>query len=358
MRRLILHALWISVFGMSACAQPERLASDPSIDPRRPSSDRIQLKPLNLTPVVLSSHTDHDRWEHAIIGRSGPSMAYYLYKQLVLHRLADKKKPGYSVYRWLILGYREPLPSQVREELRTLVGRMASQENKDPNIRYLVGLMAWTRLVERPHQTELPTSLDSNSLIDVVVNNWSQLAIDNPNWFGPFGVSSAELAEKAKRLDGNRKRASTVALRAALSNDTYRPAAELSSNELSILEMLDGFHREYEDRGADKACIRVMHAQEKTKELVWLGDALAQCALHENKPEKALAQLERMVDARMPGGFPTLMAQLRAQVTGNDGLAQRLSLFEDRMKNVADQDADYARLCGISSQSGSPSQSP
>jgi hypothetical protein len=354
----MLHTLWISVLGLSACTQPERLAGDPAIDPRRPSSDRIQLKPLKLTPAVLSSHTDHDRWEHAIIGRSGPSMAYYLYKQIVLHRLADRKKPGYSVYRWLILGYREPLPSQAREELRTLVGRMASQENTDPNIRYLVGLMAWTQLVERPNQTELPTSLDSNSLIDVVVNNWRQLATDSPNWFGPFGVSSAELAEKAERLDRNRKGASTNALRAAVSSDTYRPAADLSSNELSILEMLDGFHREYEDLGADKACIRVMHAQEKTKDLTLLGDALAQCALHENEPKKALAQLERMVDARMPGGFPALMAQLRAHIIDNDGFAQRLSLFEERLKTVAGQDAEYARLCGIPNPSGSSAQSP
>ena len=339
---------------LCACSQPERLASAPEIDPRSPLKDQVLIQPVALTPMTLKSQTDFDRWEHVIMERSGPTMVYLLYKRLVVHGLKRNQKPGYEAIRWLIMGYREPLPKQVRQELRDVASRMAQEKTLNPNVQYLVGLMAWSALVERPDQTDIPNSLDKDSYIDVVVSNWTQLAKESPNWIGPFGLTAAELQTKAQQLEQNRSAASSKALKKALAEETLAAARALSVQELDWLNALDGFYRELEDKGSDKACIKVLHANKGEVNALFLGDAITLCAIHRGQVDKALDQIDKMLTAKTPGAIRHLLSQITDRENPTELQQERLNRLHKKLHTIATEDPQYGRKCGIFAENSAP----
>jgi len=334
----------------SGCSQPDRLASDPTIDPRSTGSVQASLDPVELSPMVLERQTDFDRWEHVIKERSGPTMVYLLYKRLVVHGLNTGQKPGYAVVRWLIMGYREPLPKQVRQELRSIAGRMAQEETLNPNVQYLVGLMAWSALVERPDQINIPSSLENDAYIDVVVSNWTRLAQESPNWIGPFGLTSTELAKRAKQLETNRSIASPKVLQKALAQEALAAVQTLSEKERKWLDALDGFYRELEDKGADKACIKVMHAQDGDSNRAFLGDAITLCALHRGQVDQALDQMDRMLQAEIPGALQHLIHRMKARNPQDTEQRLRLDSIQKKLSALAIRNPEFGRKCGVLSE--------
>ncbi len=337
-----------------ACSQPEHLASAPEIDPRNPTTDRVLVQPVPLTPMILQSQTDFDRWEHVIMERSGPTMVYLLYKRLVVHGLKRDQKPGYEAIRWLIMGYREPLPKQVRQELRGVASRMAQEKTLNPNVQYLVGLMAWTALVERPDQTDIPNSLDKDSYIDVVVSNWTRLGKESPNWIGPFGLTSAELSARAQQLEQNRSVASSKTLQKALAQEAFAAAQTLNAQETAWLNALDGFYREIEDKGIDKACVKVLHADKGEASTVFLGDAVTLCALHRGQVDKALKQIEQMLEAKAPGAIRHLLLKITERGKPTAEQLARIKKLREKLMSLAQADPEYGRKCGVVSENTRP----
>ena len=60
--RLLALLISLSAGLLAACNQPERMGSQPAIDPRR-SMPIARYNDLTLNPMVLVTHADYDRWE-------------------------------------------------------------------------------------------------------------------------------------------------------------------------------------------------------------------------------------------------------------------------------------------------------
>ncbi len=209
-------------------------------------------------------------------------------------------------------------------------------------------------MVERPDQTDIPNSLDKDSYIDVVVSNWTRLGKESPNWIGPFGLTSAELSARARQLAQNRSVASSKTLQKALAQEAFAAAQTLNAQETAWLNALDGFYREIEDKGIDKACVKVLHADKGEANTVFLGDAVTLCALHRGQVDKALKQIEQMLEAKAPGAIRHLLLKITERGKPTAEQLARIKTLREKLMSLAQADPEYGRKCGVVSENTRP----
>ena len=113
-------------------------------------------------------------------------------------------------------------------------------------------------------------------------------------------------------------------------------------------EALQGFYQEYEEHGAKRACQRVDRAMKLVQDPTAIGDAYAHCALHRNNPFSALDQVRRMVLSRLTGGLNLVLNRLSTIAQANDALANELKELRQLVKEVHDNDPQYAKNTGLS----------
>ena len=147
--------------------------------------------------MLLQTHADYDAWEKVIIDRSGPSMAYHLYKEALTHKRGNRL----TFVRWLLLSHRPELPDGYREPLRAFAQGLAKAPHKDADIKYLLGFLAWRRIGGGTiGKDSIPTVLNNPALVDTVTKNWGDLVTDHPQWTGPYGLTSPKIAQMVSAL--------------------------------------------------------------------------------------------------------------------------------------------------------------
>ncbi len=323
---------------MVACQQPERLSDSSPLDPRR-STPAVNLKPLTLEPMLLKTHADYDEWEKVIIDRSGPTLAYLLYKEALTHQRGNRL----TFVRWLLLSHRPELADSYREPLQAFAQSLSKAPKTDGDIKYLLGFLAWQRMGGKPAGKEsIPTTLKNAALVDTVTKNWGDLVTEHPDWIGPYGLNTQTIA---KRLAALKK--SVAALSMPTTEVTQDKTAEPSEKQMKFMNAVDGFYRLYEDQGPKKACQRIEGAIQIDNDPTKLGDAYAHCALFRDNPHAALDQLERMLNKQITGGFPSILQKLNIAAKSDERLAGRLSTFTPKLKALLQSNPEYATRCGL-----------
>lgn len=353
MTRFILGLVTVVVFW--GCTQPEKLGTASPLDPRRSARATFQLTPLS--PIILRSHADYDRWEDEVISRSGATLAYMLYKESLVRKRGTQR----TFVRWMVLAYRDDLGREFRAPLHKFVeGLAASGDDMSDDVRYLIGYIAWKKLTGGGAGPELPASLRQPALIDTVIQNWETLADRSPDYVGPRAVKASELKARVVALRSSLEAVGTtppkgpVATPSSLGGwtvaqvDALRAQAGVKAptdGRDKALESLSEFQATFEDKGVKKGCEHVDAALRAHPDNLLLGDAVAQCALARDKPRRAIAQLSRMVATYTKGGIGVLMSHLAAY--DDPAVAKDLAALRLAVQTAAEADPMWAARCGI-----------
>jgi hypothetical protein len=322
------------MLSLLGCPQPERLADSPLADPRR-ATPISRFEPVPIDLQLMTSHAHYDRWEDQVIDRNGAIHAFNLYQEAMTHKRGNRL----TFVRWMLLSYRSAIPRDYRDSLKPFVeGLKERSERMGPDMRYLVGFMAFKQLVDSAINPNLPTHLENGAIIDTVITNWSVLAANFPEWQGPRGVNAESVA------------AQVAALKASIHTpvNSQKKALLLTAKEREFWNAFEGFHREYEDLGFKKGCRKVDAALQVAAKPTLLGDAYAHCALDRGNPGSALEQLERMLKAKVTGGFPAVMMRIEAASKGNSEVKKRLAKFKKQLLAAAKSDPVFAAHSGLS----------
>ena len=308
------------------CDQPERLGGAAPLDPRAVAT-LARFEPLELDPMVLDTHADYDRWEQAVIARGGPRLAYSIYSGALTSRRGTPR----TLERWVWLCYRESLPDEFREPLRPFIQALAEREDArtNPDIQFLVGAIAWDRLIGGAGRPDVPR-LDNNlALIDTVKTSWGALVESRPGWRGPNGLTGAILSARL---------ASLIPPDRAIPQPPPQGAPP---------EALAAFHSRWADKGPKQACdpLDTVMAGLPPKDpgaIASVGDAYAFCAFERKNPAAALTHLQRMAEFRVDGAYGSILARAGGLAQSDPTLAAPLEAARQAVDTAARADSAFA----------------
>ncbi|HIA03921.1 MAG TPA: hypothetical protein EYN66_18800 [Myxococcales bacterium] len=284
----------------------------------------------------MSTHADYDIWEDQVIDRGGATLVYNLYKEAMTHKRGTRR----TFVRWMLISYRDELPKQYRESIQQFADDLQKASDRmGPDIRYLLGFMAFKQLTGSGTNPNLPIRLNNGAIVDTVITNWSALAANHPAWRGPRGVTAESVATQVAALKTSLNR----------TNAPKTEAVTLSAKEVEFWNAFEGFHREYEDLGPKKGCRKVDAALQVAAKPTLLGDAYAHCALDRGNPGSALEQLERMLKKKVSGAFLPVIKRIEQATKGDAAIKKRLTVLKEQLTLLAKNDADYATHCGLTS---------
>lgn len=340
-------ALWLG------CEQPQRLGGESALDPRR-SSPAVELAPVQLNPVVLRSHADYDAWEDAVIARSGPMTVYALYKEALSRRRGDQR----TFVRWVLLAHQDDFNSEFREPLYRFVDGLASGENISPDVRYLLGFLAWYQLTSAPGQPEALLGRIDPVQADLVATNWGKLVNESPKWIGPGGVVPADLVAKMKVLEKSAEAPAAFVPQPVEANtvggwvlgevmNEYKGQAPWAERYVDAQAKLSRVYEITEDKGEKKGCEQMDSALMSLNDVTRMGDAYAHCAIFRQNPYGAIEQLRRMAAQRIPGGLPAVLSRLRATAKNDARLMSAVEDLELELRQHALKAPVWAERCGL-----------
>jgi hypothetical protein len=314
MTRILIAAVCVVSFGR--CTEPERLASSPTIDPRRTNSIAVALNPVPLTPIVLLTPADYDRWEHTNITRYGAGRVFEMYRNAIVEQIISKSQARYLFMRWLMVTFHERVSNQQRNYVRSIVAGLVNRATAfGPDFQYVLGLMHWHDLVGGPKQPPVPLSIHNPVAIEPIVKNWSELASANPNWVGPYGLTTRDLMTRVKTLQDSLKYASPAALTKERNAPGFKPAAPIEATEKKRQDALISYYLRYTDQEPpipNQFCLELMGAAHTSGNPVLFGDAYANCLLRTGRYLSAVKQIKGMLQKQVPGGVTALLSQLAA----------------------------------------------
>jgi hypothetical protein len=339
---------------VSGCQQPDRLGGTPPLDPRR-STPQVHFEPVELDISVLRTHADYDAWEDQIIGRRSARMLYAVYRELLSRKRGDQR----TFVRWMLLSYHEEIPAELRDRLRPFVDALGrNPETMGPDVRYLMGLMAWKRLTGGAGRPDIPVDFRSAAHVDTVVTNWNRLLETHPEWTGPREINAATIRERLAALKGTVEPVARpiitestptgigyqvlVAAQAARAANSPQPA-----DYKDFWDAFQPFRAQYEDMGHKRACEHVDKALRVLYHPVLLGDAVAHCALDRRNPFEAIDQVARMVAVGQGGGLEAVLNRLTIVARGNEKLSVELKALVAKVRTAATSDPNWAEHTGV-----------
>ncbi len=342
---------------LSACDQPPRVGDSAPIDPRR-STPQTHFEAVTLDPQVLRSHADYDAFENAIIARSGPSLAYMLYKEALVRKRGDQR----TFVRWMVVAHRPELGEDYREPLQKFMAGLMQAEEMSPDIKFLVGFVTWQRLIGGPGKPDVPVHVTSPALNDTVIKVWSELALENPDWVGPHGITTEVLLRRVEALKRSAARVGIAddppakspgtlgadidaAVLSAYTEQGRRPPWEARREKAA--EAYQDLHQIYEDKGSKKGCERIAAALKQVDDPTRLGDGPAHCALDKGDAFAAIDQVKRMAAARVEGGIPSILARLDALAASNSAIEKEVAELRATLDAAAKASPRWASRSGL-----------
>lgn len=343
-----------------ACNQPERAADSVALDPRR-SIPIVEVLPVPLDPIVLVSHEDYDRWEDEVIERSGATLAYMLYKDALVNRRGTQR----TFVRWVALSYREELSEDYREPLQQFVKGFAEAEQLAPDVRYLMGFMAWKRLtgVNGP---DVATNLSRAAHVDTVITNWTKLAEEAPDWTGPRGTAVHDLTRRVaalkRSLEEQAPKPESDPTPAESSPDTLggRLATRIagvysgvsnrppwSRRAATLRQTVVDLELAYEEGDRARSCAKLSEAFARVRDLPSLGVMSAHCAIDRNKPLIAIAQLRRLVALRAEWGLAAPIVRLGRLALDDPAVSVELARLVAEARVAAEADPRWGHRSGF-----------
>ncbi len=339
----------------TGCNQPERLGDSAPVDPRR-TSPIVALNAIQLQPHTLTTHADYDRWEDAVLARSGASLPYMLYKDSLIKKRGTQR----TFVRWMLISYHDELSDDFREPLRKFIEGLAGGENLSADVRYLLGFIAWKQLLGGPGSPAVPKSLRNMALVDTVTKNWQELLKKKPDWVGPRGITANDLQQRITAMEASLSPTAPTVDAPVTAPDTVGtwvlgevarlyPDAPVPWQDQRTKrdEAFQDFYAIYEDKGPKKGCERIDVALKALGDMTALGDAYAHCAIDRKNPAGAVAQLRRMIAARRPGGIPMVLVRLDALAKNDATLAKILTDLRVEIAAAAAKSPLWARQSGL-----------
>lgn len=361
-RALILAGLCAS------CAQPDRLADSPPVDPRT-YSPVTSLEPVALHPVIIRDNAGWDAWERRVSDRRGELYAFRTLASL----LGEQSGGPMALVRTVALFYRAEQVSQGRAGPVSQLSRLEEGLKKNdpelaarlaPDIRFTVGYAAWRMAQGRANEPEIPMDGGRRGMIDTITKNWGAIVRDYPDWKGPFGIDATVLAARLEALEAGLERT-----RPSRPPKTVRPAntsgwvserldAFYASQKRpparegrlpAFYRHLVGFMDTYEAEGHKKACPMIDAALSELNDPVRLGGAYAHCALDRDNPYAAIDHLRRLTSVHQPAGIPAILVRLRVKAAGDAALGAAIDALETELRAAAAADVGWGERTGLAS---------
>jgi hypothetical protein len=351
---LVLLSLVLAGLTVTGCQQPERLGGTPPLDPRR-STPQLHFEPVDLDISVLRTHAEYDAWEDQIIGRRSARMLYAVYRELLSRKRGDQR----TFVRWMLLSYHEEIPPELRDRLRPFVDALGrNTDTMGPDVRYLMGLMAWKRLTGGAGRPDIPVDFRSAAHVDTVVTNWELLLETHPDWKGPREIDSAVIRQRLAALKGTVEPAARPTTTATAppgigqqvlvaTQKSRATNAPQPSDYKDFWDAFEPFRAQYEDMGHKRACEHVDKALRVLYHPVLLGDAVAHCALDRRNPFEAIDQVGRMVAVRQGGGLEAVLNRLFNAARDNEKLGVELKTLVATVRTAAKTDPNWAEQTGL-----------
>jgi hypothetical protein len=352
-----LIAIFTSLALLGGCTQPERLSDSAPMDPRR-SMPQTSFEAVTMDVHSLKTHAQYDTWENAVIARSGASLAYMLYKEALVRKRGNQR----TFVRWMVLSFRDELGNEFRDPLQKFLEGLLRSKDMSPDVRYLMGFVAWNRLTGGTDKAQVPVMMTNAALLDTVIKGWTELAAADPDWVGPHGITAAELMRRVRALEGSIEAAGADADRPMAPSQTVggqvqsavadayakvgrKPAWSGAAQEAD--EAFEDFHRIYEDKGTKKGCERIAAALKLMNDPTRLGDGPAYCALDRGDPFGAIDQIRRMASARVTGGLGVLLSRLQEEAASTGVLATPVAELKAELTAIAKTAPRWAERSGL-----------
>ncbi len=318
---------WAALALVLACEQGQRLPGSPPVDPRHPALVS-RFEPMELAIHPLVEHADYDRWEAAVEARGGPRLVHALYQQM----LTKQRGTSRTFMRWVHYAHEKGLGDEVTDQLRQLVDALASRNDadSDPDILFILGYLGWVRLIGDAGEPPAPfvNARGADALVGVVRKSWEPMVKRFPEWVGPHGLTTKDVA---------RWNASLVPAESQPPQATTAPEPPAA---------LGGVLHRVGEKGAKVACegldeIVAGLPQRTPAVLASLGDVYALCALERGNAPGALEQLGRMLEFRVAGGYGAVLARV------GDAAPEAVRKFKEKAAAVRVADPAFARSTGL-----------
>lgn len=324
-------AAWALAASLLGCKQPARLGSEAPLSPRAVGT-LARFEPIPLDVMPLDTHADYDAWEKLVLARGGPQLAYSMYEGALTKRRGSPR----TFVRWVVLAHREALPDDFREALRSFVDALAQRADAEKNadILYLFGYLAWVRLIGGPTNPDVPVVEGNMALVDTVETNWNKLVALDPSWVGPNGVTVAVVQRRLRALA-----------------PTPRPPVAVGAAPEPVASLAD-FHSGWATLGPKRACDQLDGALASLQtsgaaDNALLGDAYAFCAFERKNPAGALAHVTKMAVGRVDGAYDAILRRAARAAELDPALAAPLAAARQAVAAAVTADLAFATRNGL-----------
>jgi hypothetical protein len=236
---------------LSACQNPDPALLSPTLDLTRPGP--AEPSPPRLAAHRLTTHAEYDVLETKWAARKGQRELLALMGALRGNRPDDILLTVRLCLLQLDWGGAGMLPRII-----PMAEQLRQRHPEHPDVMHLLGESAFTLLphdsetrafavdAATAHGSELGRSVQPLAMARTAARLWRGLIQRHPDWVGPHGITTADLAARSQALEA------AVAAAEARSEAGDPPAPTEAEAEYWLKVMR--FHEVLESEGAESAC--------------------------------------------------------------------------------------------------------